>query len=65
MTARLLSLDAAADYCGVSRRHFDAVFAPRLTVLDVAAPGAARRAPRVDVRDLDALIDTLKAEAVA
>lgn len=63
MTARLLTLDDAATYCGVSRRHFDAVFVPRLRVLDVAAPGAARRAPRVDVRDLDALIDALKTGA--
>ncbi len=65
MTARLLSLDDAATYCGVSRRHFDEVFASRLPVVDVAAPGAKRRQPRVDRADLDALIETMKQRGAA
>lgn len=53
---RLLTIDEAAAYLGVSRRTF---FRLRTGLPTVAmkTPGSHRAMPRYDVRDLDTLID--------
>ena len=51
-----LTPDAAAAYCGVSRRHFERHIASLVPCVDLRAPGAVKPMPRYRARDLDAFL---------